>query len=204
MTLDSDADGSGTTVTWTEMAHGSAADYEMLTVTFEQHSSQSLVPNLLGMLALLKGPKLGYQIDRYEHSLQSATRALRAEETPDLVVAALLHDIGDGFAPENHSEAAASILAPYVDAETHWIVKHHGLFQGYYYFHHLGGDRDARELYRSSEYFDACARFCERYDQNCFDPDYPTLGIETFQPLLDEVFARTPTTHLIPTQGIPE
>lgn len=180
------------------MADGSAEDYEMLTATFEAHTGASLVPNLLGMLDLLKGPKLGYQIDRYEHSLQSASRAMRDDESPDLIVGALLHDIGDGFAPENHSEAAAAIVAPYVDDETHWVIKHHGVFQGYYYFHHLGGDRNARDLYVDAKHFGACARFCERYDQNCFDPDYPTLGIEAFQPVLDEVFARSPTTPGIP------
>ena len=172
------------------MSEGTKQDYEILDAAFESHAKAALVSNLIGMLDLLKGPTLGYQIDRYQHSLQSATRALRNDETPDLVVGALLHDVADGFAPENHSDAAATILAPYVDAETHWVIKHHGIFQGYYYFHHLGGDRNARERYLNEPYFDACARFCEQYDQNCFDPDYDTLGIETFIPLMEEVFSR--------------
>lgn len=173
------------------MSEGSAEDYRSLSEIYEAHAAQSLVPNLAGMLRLLEGPKLGYQIDRYQHSLQSASRAIRNDESVDLVVCALLHDIGDGFAPDNHSVAAAAIVEPYVDEQSHWIVKHHGLFQGYYYFHHLGGDRDKRELYRSSPHFDACARFCELYDQNCFDPDYPNLEFEDFLPALNEVFART-------------
>ena len=82
------------------------------------------------------------------------------------------------------------MLAPYVDDETEWVVRHHGLFQGYYYFHHLGGDRDARDQYRDSPYYDACVRFCADYDQNCFDPDYPNLAIDDFRPALDEVFGR--------------
>ena len=98
--------------------------------------------------------------------------------------------VADAFAPENHSEAAAALLAPYVDDETHWVIKHHGIFQGYYYFHHLGGDRDARDRYADSPHFDACVHFCAEYDQNCFDPNYDNMTVDDFRPMLDEVFAR--------------
>ena len=111
-------------------------------------------------------------------------------ERIDLVVGALLHDVADGFAPENHSAAAATILEPYVDEGTHWVIEHHGLFQGYYYFHHHDGDRDARDRHQDSPFYDECVHFCESYDQNCFDPAYDVLPIEEFRPLLDEVFAR--------------
>ena len=178
------------TVSWTAMADGTADDYRRLTPAFEANARTNLVPNLLQLLWLLKGPTLGYRIDRYDHSLQSASRALRNDEPIDLVVGALLHDVADGFAPENHSEAAASLLAPYVDDETHWIIGHHGIFQGYYYFHHLGGDRNARDRYRDTPHYEACVRFCHNYDQNCFDPDYPNLAIDEFVPLLEEVFGR--------------
>ena len=181
------------TVTWTEMKDGTRADYEMLGAVFDAHAGGKLVDNLATMLAMLEGPKLGYQIDRYAHSLQSATRVLRNGERVDLMVGALLHDIGDIFAPDNHSEAAATILAPYVDEETHWIVKHHGIFQGYYYFHHVGGDRNARERYADSPHYDACVAFCAEYDQNCFDPAYENLPLEELRPLLDEVFGRPST-----------
>lgn len=172
------------------MADGSQEDYQYLNRVFEEHARGQLVDNLFGLLRLLEGPKLGYQIDRYQHSLQSATRALRNDESADWVVAALLHDIGDGFAPENHSEAAAALLAPYVDEEVHWVIKHHGVFQGYYYFHHLGGNRDARDRYADSPYYEACVRFCAEYDQNCFDADYDNLPVETFRPVMEEVFGR--------------
>ncbi|MDG1087757.1 MAG: HD domain-containing protein [Acidimicrobiales bacterium] len=178
------------TVSWTSMQDGDQADYELLTPLFEEHARAALVDNLTTMLDMLRGPTLGYQIDRYDHSLQSATRAFRNGERVDLVVGALLHDVADAFAPENHSDAAAALLAPYVDEETHWIVKHHGIFQGYYYFHHLGGDRNARDRYQNSPHYDACAHFCAEYDQNCFDPNYENMTIEDFAPMLDEVFTR--------------
>lgn len=177
-------------VSWTEMRHGTRDDYVQLDGAFTAHAKAGLVDNLVNMLELLKGPKLGYQVDRYTHSLQSASRALRADESVDLVVGALLHDVADSFAPENHSQAAAALLEPYVDERTHWIIEHHGVFQGYYYFHHLGGDRDARDAYADSPHAEACAAFCADYDQNCFDPDYPTLPLSDFRPMLDEVFGR--------------
>lgn len=177
-------------ITWTQMDQGSKADYDMLGTIFAAHVESELVSNLVTLLKMMEGPKLGYQIDRYQHSLQSATRALRAEESLDMVVAALLHDVGDSFAPHNHSAAAAAMLAPFVDDETHWVIKHHGLFQGYYYFHHMDGDRNARDIYHENEHYEACVKFCQNYDQNCFDPDYPTLPVEDFIPMMNELFSR--------------
>ena len=172
------------------MSEGTKQDYEMLQPAFESHARPRLVPNLLSMLDLLKGPKLGYQVDRYQHSLQSASRALRNDERLDLVVGALLPDVADCFAPQNHSDAAATIVAPYVDAETHWIVKHHGIFQGYYYFHFLGMDQNARDKFTGHPHYEACRLFCEKYDQAAFDPDYDSEPLEFFEPMVRRVMAR--------------
>ena len=180
------------TVGWTAMADGTAEDYAQLGKSFEGYARETLVPHLLSVMRLLEGPTLGYQIDRERHCRQSATRALRNGEPEEFVAAALLHDIGDVLAPANHSAAAATILSPYVSEETEWVVRHHGLFQGYYYFHHLGGDRHARERYLESPHYDRCVDFCASYDQNCFDPAYDDLPMEDFVPLLEEVFSRPP------------
>jgi predicted HD phosphohydrolase len=166
---------------------------EELAVVVDQariHLHDRVADRLLAQLDTLKGPTLGYQVDRYEHSLQTATRAMRDGARTDMVVAALLHDIGDALAPANHSALAADILAPYVDAETTWVVRHHGVFQGYHYWHKIGFDRDARERYRGSPHFDAAAHFCGEWDQQAFDPAYDTLPIEALEPLVREVFSR--------------
>ncbi len=189
-------------VSWTRMEDGTKEDYEFLGAHYTAHSQGELVENMVNLLKVMEGPKLGYQIDRYQHSLQSATRALRADESLDLVVAALLHDVGDAIAPENHSATAAAMLRPYVDDETHWVVQHHGLFQGYYYFHHMGGDRNARDVYGDHEHYDACVKFCAEYDQNCFDPDYDTLPIEDFVPMMEELFARPSRVHGVAPIGM--
>ncbi len=177
------------TVSFTRMEDGTAEDYALLAREEEAHTRGRIGGEALGLLERMKGPTLGYQIDRYRHSLQSATRALRDGRADDYVVMALLHDIGDVIAPKNHSAFAAAVLRPYVSERVWWIVQHHGLFQGYYYFHHYGQDRDERERFRGHKWFDDCAEFCHLYDQNCFDPAYREEPIETFLPIVERVFA---------------
>jgi predicted HD phosphohydrolase len=149
--------------------------------------------NVLDLLQGLRGETLGYQVDRYNHSLQTASRAHRDGASPDMVTAALLHDIGDGLSPANHGDLAATILQPYIDDEATWVVRHHGVFQGYHYWHKMGGDRDARDRFRGEPYFDSAAHFCAAWDQKSFDPNYDVLPLETFLPTVREVFAREPS-----------
>ena len=176
------------TVSFTRMQDGTAEDYALLD-RFEVEFMKGLPDRLLTALDALKESYGGYQVTRYEHSLQAATRAHRDGRDEEYVVATLLHDIGDELAPYTHGEMVAAILRPYVREELHWIVKHHGVFQMYYYAHLQGGDRDARDRYRDDPHFDACAEFCERYDQASFDPAYDTLPIATFEPMVRRVFA---------------
>jgi len=181
------------TVSFTRMDQGTREDYLLLDSRWrEHHGAAPLTEATLAHLKLLSGPKLGYPIDRYQHSLQSATRALRDGADEETVVCALLHDIGDTLAPDNHSELAAAVLRPYVSERNYWVIKHHGIFQGYYYWHHLGGDRDARERYHVHPHFEACADFCERWDQVSFDPDYDTLPLDAFEPMVQRLFTRPP------------
>ena len=147
---------------------------------------------MLGQLARLDHTLEGYPLTRLGHSLQTATRAMRDGADEELIAAALLHDIGDELAPYNHSEFAAAILKPYVRAEVTWIVAQHGLFQNYYYVHHLGGDRNARERYRDHPWYEACQHFCAAWDQCSFDPDYRSEPLSAFEPLVRRIFARTP------------
>ena len=112
-----------------------------------------------------------------------------------MIVAALLHDIGDEFAPMNHSQYAAAILRPYVSEKTHWIVEKHGLFQTYYSSEHLGGNKDAREKYKEHKYYQATVDFCENYDQSSFDPSYKSMCLKEFEPMVRNIFSRKPFYH---------
>jgi len=144
---------------------------------------------MLAHLRMLEGDAGGFAVDRLEHSLQTATRAYRANRDDEYVVCALLHDIGDILGPYNHADIAASVLKPFVSDANHWMVEKHGIFQGYYFFHHLGLDRNARDQYAGHEFYDHCAEFCLDYDQAAFDPAYDTLPLEHFEPAVREVLS---------------
>ena len=178
-------------VSFTEMKKGTKEDYLLLDKN-EKDFAKKTADRILKFLSSLTETLEGYQVSRLEHSLQSATRALHAGESEEMIVAALLHDIGDELAPMNHSEYAASILKPYVSEKTHWIVEKHGEFQAYYYAHHLGENRNKRDKYKGHKYFDACVNFCEKYDQCSFDPNYESYPLEKFEPMVRNIFARKP------------
>ncbi|MEO6651321.1 MAG: HD domain-containing protein [Ilumatobacteraceae bacterium] len=176
-------------VSFTAMENGTDADYALLDGYERQHAT-GLAHRLIETLERLTDSLGGYQITRLEHSLQSATRARRAGADVDWVVAALLHDIGDELAPYNHSDFAASVLQPYVRDEVHWVVQHHGVFQQYYFAHHLGGNRNERERFSAHPWAALCEQFCAEWDQNSFDPDYRTDDLASFADEVQEVFAR--------------
>jgi predicted HD phosphohydrolase len=179
------------TVGFTRMDQGTREDYELLARRYREHQT-GLADMVLGVLGQMAGDTLGYQVDRFHHSLQCATRAQRDGADEETVVCALLHDIGDVLAPENHSQVAAAILRPYVSDRNHWVIQHHGLFQGHYYFHHVGQDSDARNAFRDHPHYQACAEFCERWDQTSFDPEYDTLPLEFFEPMVRRLFSKPP------------
>ena len=177
------------TVDYIHMADGTAEDYAMLAA----NSAANPIPvadNVMGLLKGLIGNNDGNKIDRYQHSLQTATRAFNDDADEEMTVVALLHDIGDLYAPHNHSAFAASVLRPYISDDNHWLVLHHGSFQGYFYFHHYGRDRDAREQFRDHPMFEKTAEFCELWDQKSFDPDYETMTLEDFEPMVRRIIAK--------------
>jgi predicted HD phosphohydrolase len=154
-------------------------------ITPQLNVTQSLVPaRVIDLMRALKTDHGGFPVDRLEHSLQTATRAERDGRDEEYVLCALIHDIGDTLAPLNHPSIAADILKPFVSEANHWMVEHHGIFQGYYFWHHIGGDRNTREQYRDSPYFDYTEEFCAKYDQTAFDTDYQSEPLEHFEPLI--------------------
>jgi len=181
----------GKIVSFRQMKDGTREDYLLLDES-ERDFAKGLPQQIMTALKRLDHSLEGYPLTRLGHSLQTATRALRDGADDELVVAALIHDLGDELSPYNHAEIAAGIIRPYVREEVTWIVEQHGLFQTYYYVHHMGGDRHMRDRFKDHKWFESCANFCERYDQASFDPDYDTLPLEAFAPLVEKIFSRTP------------
>ena len=178
-----------TEVSFTQMKEGTQADYEVLEQLEDDHI-KGLPDRIMKALAGLSDGLAGYKIDRLQHSLQTATRAEDEGASIDWIVAALVHDIGDELAPLSHSEFAAALLKPFVSEEIVWVIEKHGLFQAYYYAHHVGGDRHARDKYKDHPFYDQCVHFCEAWDQASFDPNYPTRSLDYFEPMVREVFSR--------------
>ena len=178
-------------VQFTEMKHGSKEDYELLS-KFEKEFAEKLPDRILEALRNLGDSMDGYQVSRLEHSLQSATRAERDGADEEMIVATLLHDIGDSLAPFNHSQLVASVLRPYVSEKVYWIMLHHGLFQEYYYAHHVGRDRNARDQFKDHQYYQDAVDFCEKWDQKSFDPEYDSFSLDHFEPMVRNVFSKEP------------
>ena len=174
---------------FTAMEHGTKEDWSIISRDYIQFAG-GVADRVLTHLKLLKGDFGGFPVCRLEHSLQCATRAHRDGRDERYVTMALLHDIGDTLGTFNHPDVGAAIIKPFVDERTHWICQNHGAFQGYYYFHFLGMDRDMREKHRASPHWEACAEFCEKYDQSAFDPDYDSEPLEFFEPMVRRVKAR--------------
>ncbi len=179
------------TVKFVQMKDGTKEDY-LLLEKHEKKYIEGTADRLIKFMSGLTNTLEGYQITRLEHSLQSATRALNDKANEEMIVATLLHDIGDELAPLNHSEYAAAVLKPYVSEKTHWIIEKHGEFQMYYYVHHLGGNRNQRDKYKGHKYYKDTVDFCENWDQKSFDPNFKSFPLKEFEPMVKKIFSRKP------------
>ena len=175
--------------TFTNMEHSTEAEWKLIAEEYVPYAN-ALPDRILTHLKLLSGDYGGFAVDRMTHSLQTATRAHRGGENEEYVVCALLHDIGDTLGSFNHADVGASILKPFVSAENFWMVEKHGMFQGYFFFHYLGLDRNMREQFRGHPCFERTAEFCEKYDGPAFDPNGETLPLEFFEPMVKRLLAK--------------
>ncbi len=171
---------------FTSFEESTAEDWAIITPQLA--ITQSFVADrVIGLMRDLEFDHGGFPINRLEHSLQTATRAERDGRDDEYVLCALLHDIGDTLSPYSHPDIAAGILKPFVSEANHFMVKNHGVFQGYYFWHHIGGDKDAREQFRDSEYFAHTEEFCAKYDQTAFDAEYDSNPLEHYEPLIRQI-----------------
>ena len=177
------------TVSFTRMDEGTTEDYAFLH-GLERDYIASLPDRLLDALKGLDNSLAGYKISRLEHSLQTATRAEADGADDEMIVAALIHDLGDDLAPENHSQLAAAIIRPYVREEVTWILEMHGVFQMKYYADKLGLNPDERDRWKDHKWFASCEKFCRDWDQMAFDPNYESKPLSHFEPLLRQIFSR--------------
>ena len=170
------------------LEHSTAADWELLTQAFVPFLND--LPNrIIAQMRELAHDHGGFAVNRLEHCLQTATRAYNDGRDEEYVVCALLHDIGDILSPAAHADLAATILKPYVSPENHWMVEKHGIFQGYYFFHYIGLDRNMRDQFRDHQWFERTEEFCEKYDQPSFDPEFESMSLDDFVPMVRQILS---------------
>ena len=173
----------GMAQTFTRMDESTAEQWAVIGKETFEHQDR-VAESVLALLRSLATITDGFAVDQLTHSLQTATRAERAGADEEVVFASLLHDIGKAVSVPNHPEIAAAIIKPYVSPDTYNMIRAHQDFQGRHYYHHFGGNPDARDQYEGEPWFDLAARFADVYDQTAFDPDYDTLPLEHFEPLV--------------------
>jgi predicted HD phosphohydrolase len=178
---------------FSEMAQSTVDDWEIIGLN-SRGFERKLADRVLNHLQLLKGDPRGFPVDRFQHSLQTATHAFRAGEKEEYVVCALLHDIGDTLGTFNHADIAAAILKPFVSSENLWMIEKHTIFQGYYYLHHFGKDRNCRDQFQGHPGFQKTVDFCEKYDNTAFDPKMRAMPLKAFEPMVRRVFAKPRNT----------
>ena len=182
------------------MVDGTEEDYQKISKAFGEFS-KTLPDRVMNHLKMLQGDFGGFAVDRYEHSLQTATRAHKDGRDDEYVVCALLHDIGDLLGSFNHAELAATILKPFISEKNYFMLQNHAVFQGYYFFHHIGLDRDARDAFREHEHFEYTAQFCHLYDQSSFDPEYESMPLEAFEPMVRKLMEKPRTSIYMKKDG---
>jgi predicted HD phosphohydrolase len=174
--------------TFTRMEESTKEDWGII-VPEAMKMARSLPDRVLDHLRLLEGDFGGFPVDRLTHCLQAATLAYEAGRDEEYVVCALLHDIGDTLGTFNHPDIAAAILKPFVSEDNLFMVQNHGIFQGYNFFHHIGMDRDMRDMFKSSPYYERTAEFVELYDNPAFDPKRKELPLSEFEPMVRRLMA---------------
>lgn len=181
------------------MKDGTAEDWAIIgkeAVEFSRSLNQRIIDHLM----LLEGDCGGFPIDRLTHCLQTATLAHKDGKDEEYVICALLHDIGDTLGPANHADIAATILEPYISEANHWMVKHHAIFQGYYFFEYLGLEKNLRDQYKDHPHYDQTLEFIEKYDAPAFDPETETYPLSFFEPMLKSVLSK-PKKSLYKAEG---
>ena len=180
-------------VGFNSLQDGTKEDFEFMANAYRVLCSpEELTTRALKILTSQKDVFGGAKVDLCEHGLQTATRAYQNGEDEEMVVCALLHDIGELFSPSNHGEIPAAILKPYISEKCHWILANHEVFQGYYYYHYVGGNRLKRDIFKENPYYQDTIDFCEKYDAPSFDPNFASYDLEFFRPMVQRVFSRTP------------
>ena len=105
---------------FSRMDEGTDEDFKILQHVHEQNLRE-LPGRLFALLEDLKNDT-AYNVTRYDHCLQAATRALLDGKDDEYVAIALLHDACERLGPFNHGEVIGSILKPFVSRDNLFML----------------------------------------------------------------------------------
>jgi len=169
----------------------SASPDEILILKDELSRNQPRVADrVLGMLGSLADIVDGFAVNQLVHCLQTAARAEHDGASDELLVAALCHDVGKAVSVVGHAGISAAILKPYVSPDVFWMIDNHQVFQGRHYAEVMGTDPNAYRMHEGHPCFERTMKFVDEWDQNSFDPAYPTPELARYEPLIRKWFAR--------------
>lgn len=174
--------------TFTSMADCTPQDWVLIGAQFAEFARR-LPSRVLAHLRLLEGDYGGFPVDRLTHCLLTATLAHEDGRDEEYVVCALLHDIGDTLGTYNHPDVAAAILKPFVSEANLFMVEKHGIFQGYYFFHHINMNRHMRDAFKDHPHYTRTEEFSALYDGPAFDDTKEVLPLSFFEPMVNRVLS---------------
>ena len=174
---------------FTRMQDGTAEDWAVIGAAHQEHFTKT-PGHLMDMLRSLEKVSLGFACDQLQHSLMTGTLARRAGGSDEEVAIALLHDVGKAVSIPNHGAIAAELMRPYVSEDAYHVIYNHQSFQGKYYYEFAGASPNLRDDFRGESWYDLAVKLVDEWDAPAFDPDFEVDTLESFEPLLQEIFAQ--------------
>lgn len=173
---------------FTKMEDGTAEDWAVIGAAHQEHFTKTPA-QLMTMLRSLEDVTLGFACNQLQHSLMTGTLARQAGASDEEVAIALLHDVGKAVNIPNHGAIAAELMRPYISDDAYHAIYNHQQFQGKYYYEFAGADPNLRENFTQESWYPLAMKLVDEWDAPAFDPDFEVDSLESFEPLLQKIFA---------------
>jgi predicted HD phosphohydrolase len=186
-----DASAEGQQAGFTRMQEGSLDDWKIIGAAHKEDFGKT-ADRFIGMLRQLENATLGFACDQLQHALMCGTLARRAGASNEHIVIALCHDIAKVINVPNHGQIAAEMMRPYISDDSYHVIYNHQAFQGEHYYQYLGAPTDLRKQWVDESWYPLAVKLVDEWDAPAFDPDFEVDSLESFVPLMREVFHDNP------------
>lgn len=174
-------------VKFSSLEEATPEDYVVLK-PFLAAEAKRVPHHILDLFRTQRGDPGALPVDMYTHGLLTGNYAVDEGADEETVIVALLHDAAHDLSRQHHGAAMAEILRPFISQTWINVLQHHTVFQGYYSWHHMGLDRNARDRFKAEPWYGHAVRLAS-WDQKAFNPHYKARPLEFFKPMLDRFFA---------------